>query len=379
MVGHLNSRGANLVSSFNGTGVPGLRSSRARDRRLELSPRHLLQARHCGAGQARRTGSSLLAADPSPSPSAPEAETSPVLAPELQRHTHGASNNSGLWSEELGTGATMGALNYPAKYSLTTTTANCGNDFVVYPTGLAGSATQASIVAYSNLYSGCGGTVPSVYWAYYIGDGNTIQSSPVFSLDGTQLAFVQEEAGEAVFVLLKWALQLLRPLPAQIRSAVTARILAATRLAGQSCTSTTQACSLATPTPPSLLTTPATLRLWETTPAISISSIPYSTALLLRSGRSLASSGESRRAHRSHQPGLRFCVGKRICRGRRWVLVCRQFPNRGRNSVRGAGLFRRFRYSRRTRNRRRPNPRFHRWTGVRIRYERWQRALHGRG
>ncbi|MFZ0136378.1 MAG: hypothetical protein WAK89_04915 [Candidatus Sulfotelmatobacter sp.] len=138
------------------------------------------------------------------SPSAPEAEISPVLAPELQRHTHGASNNVGLWSEDLGTGATMGALNYPAKYSLTTTTASCGSDFVVYPTGLAGSATQASIVAYSNLYSGCGGTVPSVYWAYYIGDGNTIQSSPVFSLDGTQLAFVQEEAGEAVFVLLKW-------------------------------------------------------------------------------------------------------------------------------------------------------------------------------
>ncbi len=133
-----------------------------------------------------------------------QAERAEALVPELQRHTHGASNNAGLWSEDLGTGATMGALNYPAKFSLTTTTASCNSDFVVYPTGLAGSTTQASIVAYSNLYSGCGGTVPSVYWAYYIGDGNTIQSSPVFSLDGTQIAFMQETTGSAALVLLKW-------------------------------------------------------------------------------------------------------------------------------------------------------------------------------
>ncbi|MGA8501097.1 MAG: hypothetical protein WB683_06085 [Candidatus Sulfotelmatobacter sp.] len=102
----------------------------------------------------------------------------------------------------------MGALNYPAKYSLTTTTASCTSDFVVYPTGLAGApgpTGQASIVAYSNLYSGCTGTVPSIYWAYNIDTGSTIQSSPVFSLDGTQLAFVQVDSGEAAVVLLKWA------------------------------------------------------------------------------------------------------------------------------------------------------------------------------
>ncbi|MFZ0297996.1 MAG: hypothetical protein WAM13_06555, partial [Candidatus Sulfotelmatobacter sp.] len=139
------------------------------------------------------------------SPSAPEAEIRPVAAPELRRHTHGASKSAGLWSEDLGTGATMGAINYPAKFSLTTTTADCTNDFVVYPTGLPGATNQASIVAYSNLYSGCGGTVPSVYWAYYIGGtGNTIQSSPVFSLDGTQIAFMQETTGSAALVLLKW-------------------------------------------------------------------------------------------------------------------------------------------------------------------------------
>jgi len=142
------------------------------------------------------------------SPSAPETDTQSVLAPELQVHSHGSSNNAGLWQENLGTGATMGALNYPAKYSLTTTTASCTSDFVVYPTGLAGAAGpggQASIVAYSNLYSGCTGKIPSVYWAYYIGAGSVIQSSPVFSLDGAQLAFVQADAGQAAVVLLKWA------------------------------------------------------------------------------------------------------------------------------------------------------------------------------
>ncbi|MGB8968481.1 MAG: hypothetical protein WCC16_06725, partial [Candidatus Sulfotelmatobacter sp.] len=155
-------------------------------RRLEQDPRYRQQIRRS-------------------SPSAPSAETGRVLAPELRAHRHGGSNNSGLWSENMGTGATIGSGNYPAKYSLTTTSANCSNDFVVYPTGLAGSNTQASIVAYTNLYSGCGGTVPSVYWAYYIGAGNTIRSSPVFSLDGSQIAFMQETGGSAALVLLKWA------------------------------------------------------------------------------------------------------------------------------------------------------------------------------
>jgi hypothetical protein len=138
-------------------------------------------------------------------PSAPEAETPRVVAPEFQAHTHGDTNNAGLWQEDLGAGATIGAGNYPAKYSFSGSTASCTSDFVVFPTGLAGATKQASIVAYSNLYAtGCTGTVPSVYWAYNTGTGSTIQSSPVFSRDGAQLAFVQEDAGAASLVLLKW-------------------------------------------------------------------------------------------------------------------------------------------------------------------------------
>ena len=55
-------------------------------------------------------------------------------------------------------GGTAGAVvqpnMYPAKYSFSATTASC-SDFVVYPTGTAGATGAASIVAFSNLYSGC--------------------------------------------------------------------------------------------------------------------------------------------------------------------------------------------------------------------------------
>jgi hypothetical protein len=114
------------------------------------------------------------------------------------------------WSQTLGAGGTVGAGNFAAKYSFGITTANCGNatnpDFVVFSTGLKGSLTQASIIAYDNLYTpGCTGTVPSVYWAYNTGTGDQILTSPVFSRDGSQIAFVQTNGTAASLVLLKWA------------------------------------------------------------------------------------------------------------------------------------------------------------------------------
>jgi hypothetical protein len=142
----------------------------------------------------------------------PEAEMGGALASGLHRAkaTLPGTNQelSRDWSQDLGSGADVGAGNYPAKFSFSGTTANCSGapqpDFVVYSTGLFGSATQAGIVAFDNLYSGCSGTVPSVYWAY-----NTVSkilSSPVFSRDGTQVAFVQTNgASQSSLVLLKWA------------------------------------------------------------------------------------------------------------------------------------------------------------------------------
>lgn len=123
--------------------------------------------------------------------------------------TAARKRRGGLWAEFLGSGGTPGAFNYPAKYSFSTTTANCGSaaqpDYVVFSTGLIGSGTQASIVAFDNLYTGCGGSVPTVYWAY--NTGGLILTSPILSLDGTQIAFVQTSGsptGNAGIVLLKW-------------------------------------------------------------------------------------------------------------------------------------------------------------------------------
>jgi hypothetical protein len=90
--------------------------------------------------------------------------TSSALAPELRLGANASLPGKKLradWSQDLGSGATVGAGNYPAKYSFSLTTATCAGtpkpDFVVYGTGLTGSASQADIVAYDNIYSGCTG------------------------------------------------------------------------------------------------------------------------------------------------------------------------------------------------------------------------------
>jgi hypothetical protein len=101
----------------------------------------------------------------------------------VQRHGRKEANSLGLavkgvtaakvhrdWSQDLASGASLGAGNYPAKYGFQVDVANCASpgpaDFVVFGTGLLGALNQASVVAYDNLYSGCSGTVPQVYWAY---------------------------------------------------------------------------------------------------------------------------------------------------------------------------------------------------------------------
>ncbi len=120
---------------------------------------------------------------------------------------HGRHLLDGDWSINMGTGATVGAGNYPAKFSFNAGTASC-SDFVVYNTGLAGSSTQASVVAFNNLYVGSGspcGATPSTYWAF--NTGGTVATSVVLSLDGSQVAFVQNNSPitQATLVLLKWA------------------------------------------------------------------------------------------------------------------------------------------------------------------------------
>jgi hypothetical protein len=113
------------------------------------------------------------------------------------------------WSMDLGSG-TVGAGQFPAKYTFSTTAAGlCSNsstpDYVVYNSGKAGvSGSQANIIAYDNIYSGCSGTVPLVYWSYYTGTG-TAATSPVLSGDGSKVAFIETPAsGAATLRILKW-------------------------------------------------------------------------------------------------------------------------------------------------------------------------------
>ena len=111
------------------------------------------------------------------------------------------------WSQPLVTGGRVQPNAFPAKFSFDTTTADCTNDYVAYPTGAAATATAANIFADSNLYSGCGGTVPGVDWAYNtgtsVGTGYAVVTSPVLSYDGSELAFVESNGTTASLVLLK--------------------------------------------------------------------------------------------------------------------------------------------------------------------------------
>ena len=96
---------------------------------------------------------------------------------------------------------------FPAKFSFDVNSAYCDSDaspdFVVYNTGVAGSTTAASVVAYDNLYKGgCAGAVPLVYWQY--NTGGAIANSVVLSWDGSALAFMQTVGASSNLVLLKW-------------------------------------------------------------------------------------------------------------------------------------------------------------------------------
>ncbi len=117
------------------------------------------------------------------------------------------------WQEPLGsyTSSPTTAGQYPAKYSFTAG-ASC-SDYVVYPTGVTGGASQATIIAYTKLYPGtgtgeCGASAPTIYWAYNAPVSSTdgiATLSPVIDWSGTQVAFVETVSGTAYLVLLRMA------------------------------------------------------------------------------------------------------------------------------------------------------------------------------
>ena len=116
------------------------------------------------------------------------------------------------WSVPLGAGIVAPYM-FPAKYSFDINeTPDCTNDYVVFGLNVAGATGgQANVIGLRNLYSGtapaglCPGAGATFYWAYNGSTaGGSVLTSPVVSLDGTKVAYVESAAGSAVFHVLKW-------------------------------------------------------------------------------------------------------------------------------------------------------------------------------
>jgi len=102
-------------------------------------------------------------------------------------------------------GYTLGDAVFPAKYTFDVNAApNCTNDFVVFTTSQGGVGVT-DIYALNELYTGTCSGVPSTLWAYQVQshtNGAAI-TSPILSLDGTQVAWVEGEGGTATLHILK--------------------------------------------------------------------------------------------------------------------------------------------------------------------------------
>jgi len=115
------------------------------------------------------------------------------------------------WGMSLLGGSATGIGQYPAKFSFDVNAPpDCANDFVVFNTNHSGSAgAVANIVAFNQLYSTqgsagglCNQDGPSVYWSYFTGTG-VAQTSVALSLDGSKVAFVENNSA-ATLRILKW-------------------------------------------------------------------------------------------------------------------------------------------------------------------------------
>jgi hypothetical protein len=115
------------------------------------------------------------------------------------------------WSFSLGAG-TVAPYMWPAKYSFNVdATPSCTGDYAVFGLDIAGSASQANMVALNNLYSGTNptglcGTAPTVMFAYNVSThGGAITTSPVLYWDGSQIAFVESTSSASYLHILKWS------------------------------------------------------------------------------------------------------------------------------------------------------------------------------
>jgi len=109
------------------------------------------------------------------------------------------------WNFPLGAGHINTGMS-PAKFGFDTLAAPSCSDYVVFALNVAGSATQANLVALNHLYTGMGcGTVPSVLFSYNVSTvGGRLATSPIISLDGTKIGVVETTNASAVFHILTW-------------------------------------------------------------------------------------------------------------------------------------------------------------------------------
>ena len=114
------------------------------------------------------------------------------------------------WSINLVKGH-VAANMYPAKYTFDpAATPSCANDFVVFGLNTPGIlGKQANLIGVNNLYAGSGGicgATPTVMFAYNGSTvtGSKINVSPIISLDGTKIAYVESAAKSAIFHVVTW-------------------------------------------------------------------------------------------------------------------------------------------------------------------------------
>jgi hypothetical protein len=122
------------------------------------------------------------------------------------------------WSESVATSAlTLNpnkGVTYPAKFAFDTSnpTPNCLNDYAVFTLNQHNSSSF-NIIGYNNLYVNGDGsglcnsalvTAPTALFAYFASTaGGQLQTAPVLSLDGTEIAFI-EDSSSSQFHVLRW-------------------------------------------------------------------------------------------------------------------------------------------------------------------------------
>src|SRR5437867_742311 len=109
------------------------------------------------------------------------------------------------WSVSLGGGVAEGM--FPAKFTFDVNAPpSCTSDFIVFPINKNAASNQANLIGFNNLYTNpsgtgfCTGTGPSVKWSYRIGT-KMVRTSPVLSLNGAKVAFVDSDSPANFYVL----------------------------------------------------------------------------------------------------------------------------------------------------------------------------------